>query len=426
MKKSFCFIPVISIALILSGCIISRTPSTNSVTMHFGNQKTFSVKVFPSKATYTWTLDGLPLTNTGSSYIYTAQVGEHVLTVRATHILGTDNQTWNIATDNTAPVVNAGPDQNVSVNASVTLNGSGTADADNDIISYHWQQTGGPAVTLNNAGTAIAQFGTAVPIGSVLTFELTVTDAAGMQSDDSCVITVSVISSPINDLLDSMVYLPAGTFMMGSDDDEYGQTSPVHEVSLQGFGIGAYEVTQAQYKAVMGVNPSYYQAPGYPNSENRPVEMVSWDDAREFCTALSLVKGRTFTLPSEAQWEYACRAGTDTLYSFGNDDSILGNYAWYVLNSGNQPHYVGTKLPNAWGLYDMHGNLSEWCLDSWHENYTGAPDDGSAWEPDAGTERVIRDGQYGFSASDLHSARRMYSHKYTGCSGWGFRIVEIP
>jgi formylglycine-generating enzyme required for sulfatase activity len=425
MNRYFYLMPVVAIALILSGCILSRTPSTNSVAIHFGDQKTFSVKVFPTKATFTWTLDGTPLSNTGNSYTYTSQIGQHYLSVRATHSLGTDKQTWNIGTDNTPPVVNAGPDQTVSVNANITLNGSGSTDKDNDIVSYHWQQTGGPSVTLANAGTAIAQFSTAVPIGSVLTFELTVNDAAGMQSNDSCVITVSVISSPINDLLDSMIYLPTGIFMMGSEDDEYDST-PVHQVSLQGFWIGATEVTQAQYKAVMGVNPSYFQAPSYPNSENRPVEMVSWDDAREFCAALSLVKGRTYTLPSEAQWEYACRAGTDTLYSFGNDDSLLGNYAWYVLNSCNQTHYVGTKLPNAWGLYDMQGNLSEWCLDSWHENYTGAPTDGSAWEPDAGTDRVLRDGQYGFYASDLRLARRMYSHQYTACSGWGFRIVEIP
>ena len=428
MKRSFYLIPVVAIALILSGCILSKTPSTNSVNMDFGDQKTFSVKVFPSNATYSWTLDGLPKSNTGNSYIYTAQIGHHFLTVQAKHVLGTDKQTWDIGTDNTPPVVSAGPDQTVSVNATVTLNGSGSTDKDNDIVSYQWQQTGGPAVTLINADKAIAQFSTAVPIGSVLTFELTVTDATELISQDSCVITVSGISAPINDLLNSMVNIPAGSFMMGSEDDEYGlaqMTTPVHQVTLQGFRIGAREVTQVQYKAVMGVNPSYYQSPSYPNSENRPVEMVSWDNAREFCAALSLVTGRTFTLPSEAQWEYACRAGADTLYSFGDDDSLLGNYAWYVLNSSNQPQYVGTKLPNAWGLYDMHGNLSEWCLDSWHENYTGAPSDGSAWEPDTGTDRVLRDGQYGFSASDLRSARRMYTQQYSGCSGWGFRIVEI-
>jgi formylglycine-generating enzyme required for sulfatase activity len=520
MKRYFYLIPIVAVALILSGCILSRTPSTNTVGISLGDHMTFSVKVFPSKATYSWTLDGMPLPNTGNSFIYTAQTGQHSLTVRATHSLGTDTQSWTIVTFNSPPVASAGPDQTVSVNAAVTLNGSTSTDPENDIVLYQWQQTGGPTVALNNASTAIADFtasvptgstltfsltvtdaeglhstdtcsvtvqqlnhdpvasagpdqtvsvnatvtlngsgstdvdnnivsyhwqqtgeppyvslvnadlaiahfSTSVPIGSVLTFELTVTDATGLQSKDTCVVTVSVVGSPIYGLLNSMVYIPAGTFMMGSEDDEYGYTSPIHQVTLQGFGIGAYEVTQAQYEAVMGVNPSYHRMPYDPQSGNRPVDLVTWDNAREFCTALSSVTGRTFTLPSEAQWEYTCRAESNTLFSFGDDDSLLGNYAWYELNSGNWTHYVGTKLPNAWGLYDMHGNVVEWCLDTWHENYTGAPTDGSAWEPDAGVTRVLRGGEYCFSASDLRSAYRRYSHQYSSTDSYGFRIVEI-
>jgi eukaryotic-like serine/threonine-protein kinase len=113
------------------------------------------------------------------------------------------------------------------------------------------------------------------------------------------------------------------------------------------------------------------------------VEQVSWYDAWEFCQKLSVMTGRAFDLPSEAQWEYACRAGSTTLYSFGDDIGLVNNYAWSSANSSST-HPVGLKLPNNWGLYDIHGNVWEFCLDSWHDNYTGAPTDGSAWEPGIG------------------------------------------
>jgi formylglycine-generating enzyme required for sulfatase activity len=223
-----------------------------------------------------------------------------------------------------------------------------------------------------------------------------------------------------------MVYIPAGTFMMGSTDNEYGwaqYTTPVHQVTLQAFDIGAYEVTQAQYEAVIGTNPSNFQGPTYPNTENNPVEMVSWYDARTFCTALSALTGRTFTLPSEAQWEYACRAGTTTLYSYGDSDALLGDYAWYWNNSGSLTHTVGTKLPNNWNLYDMHGNVWEWCLDSLHTNYTGAPNDGSAWEPETGSDRMIRGGSWldGYP----RSASRAYTFPDDRHIILGFRVLAV-
>ena len=234
--------------------------------------------------------------------------------------------------------------------------------------------------------------------------------------------------NPLIDLLNSMVPIPAGSFMMGSTDNEYGwaqYTTPVHMVWLQYFKIGAYEVTQAQYEAVMGVNPSYFQGPG---TENNPVEQVSWYDARAFCTALSrLTGGRTFTLPSEAQWEYACRAGTTTLYSYGDSDALLGDYAWYWDNSGSQTHPVGTKLPNPWGLYDMHGNVLEWCLDSGHGNYTGAPTDGSAWDPETDIDHEIRGGCWGLNLPGyFRSAWRNSNYTTDRYAIIGFRIVEIP
>jgi outer membrane protein assembly factor BamB len=191
MKRLLSILIVLIVTAMLSGCILSKTPKTNNVTMNIGEQKSFSINVFPSKATYTWTLDGSPLSNTTKSYTYTALAGEHFLVVRATQAFGTDTQTWNVY-GNSPPVANAGPDQTVPTDTTVTLDGSSSTDPDSNIVSIHWQQTGGPAVTLTNADAAIAQFTASVDKGSVLTFELTVTDAGGLQSKDTCVITIII------------------------------------------------------------------------------------------------------------------------------------------------------------------------------------------------------------------------------------------
>ena len=127
---------------------------------------------------------------------------------------------------------------------------------------------------------------------------------------------------------------------------------------INSFAIGKYPVTQEQYQAVMGNNPSYFQG----NPQN-PVESVSYDDAVVFCQKLSEMTGKNYRLPTESEWEYACRAGTTTDYYFGDDANQLGDYAWYEDNSGLITHPIGQKLPNAWGLYDMHGNVWEWCED---------------------------------------------------------------
>jgi formylglycine-generating enzyme required for sulfatase activity len=154
-----------------------------------------------------------------------------------------------------------------------------------------------------------------------------------------------------------LVLIRPGTFMMGSLDSEQGHApneGPQHEVTIsKPFYMGVTEVTQAQYEAVMGANPGYFKGP------TNPVENVSWDDADEFCRKLSGKTGKAFRLPTEAEWEYACRAGSKTRFSFGDSDGVLGDYAWF----GGKTKPVGQKKPNAWGLYDMHGNVSEWCAD---------------------------------------------------------------
>ncbi len=207
-----------------------------------------------------------------------------------------------------------------------------------------------------------------------------------------------------------MVHVPAGSFMMGGGTDDYEK--PVHQVTIgEGFYMGRYEVTQGQWQAVMGNNPSNFKG------DNLPVEQVSWNDVQEFLYKLNKRgDGFTYRLPTEAEWEYACRAGTTGDYA--GPINLMG---WYRSNSGGQTHAVGQKEPNAFGLYDMHGNVWEWCEDWYHKNYNGAPGDGSAWESGGEQkDRVLRDGSWSTYAFILRSANRDY-----GGSHEGFRVVAI-
>ncbi|WP_019499135.1 bifunctional serine/threonine-protein kinase/formylglycine-generating enzyme family protein [Pseudanabaena sp. PCC 6802] len=196
-----------------------------------------------------------------------------------------------------------------------------------------------------------------------------------------------------------MIYIPAGTFLMGASPQEgrhSGFESIQHPVSILPFYMGKYPITQAQWMAVAmlpPVNRTLDLDPSYFKGSNRPVECVSWYDAVEFCDRLYCQTGRNYQLPSEAQWEYACRAGTDTPFYFGKHlSSNLANYD-DVYSDGYRKNYyrpqtseVGIFPANAFGLHDMHGNVWEWCADNWHESYQGAPDDGSAWE-ESGNDR---------------------------------------
>jgi len=214
-----------------------------------------------------------------------------------------------------------------------------------------------------------------------------------------------------------------GKFTMGSPDSEQGRESnegPQHVVTLsRSFYLGVTEVTQAQYEAVMGTNPSQFKGP------TNPVERISWDDAVAFCRKLSKKTGRTFRLPTEAEWEYACRAGTRTRYGFGNDDAQLADYAWLNANSDRKTHPVGLKKPNAAGLFDMHGNVCEWCAD-WHGPYAA----GSARDPRgprSGTDRVLRGGTWGSGNRNQFRCAYRYTNVPTRRHYFnGFRCAVAP
>jgi len=228
-----------------------------------------------------------------------------------------------------------------------------------------------------------------------------------------------------------MVSIPGGSFMMGSPEDEEGRDgseSPQHKVNIPPFFLGRYSVTQQQYEAVMGYNPSYFKG------ANRPVEMINWNQATEFCQRLSQKTGRQYRLPSEAEWEYACRAGTTTPFCFGETITTdLANY-YGKKTYGSAPEGVfrrqttdvGSFPPNAFGLYDMHGNVWEWCQDVWHGNYNGAPTDGSAWESGGDSAfRVLRGGSWLFES--CRCADRFLRHA-SGSYHYdvGFRVALVP
>lgn len=212
-----------------------------------------------------------------------------------------------------------------------------------------------------------------------------------------------------------MVWVPGGLFMMGSKQRD--EEKPPHQVNVKGFWMGKFQVTQEQYEKVVGNNPSHFM--GLRN----PVEQVSWGDAVAFCRKLAEKTGKHYALPSEAQWEYACRAGNQGKWCFGDNENLLPDYAWYDKNSGSKTHPVGEKKANAWGLNDMEGNVWEWCQDWYHDNYNGAPMDGSAWETPAGQDRVLRGGSWAVSPSGTRSAYRGGYLPGFGDFRRGFRIL---
>ena len=236
-----------------------------------------------------------------------------------------------------------------------------------------------------------------------------------------------------------MVAIPGGTFLMGSPQDEkdsFGDERPQHEVNVPPFFIGKYPITQSQWKEIaatakididLETNPSNFKG------DELPVERVNWYQATEFCKRLSRETKREYRLPSEAEWEYACRAGTTTPFYFGETiTGELANYnAGYTYAGEAEGEYrqqttpVGQFSPNAFGLYDMHGNVWEWCADTWHDNYDGAPTDGSVWIEKGNSSRsTLRGGSWGSKPNNCRSAIRDDPAR-RGCriNNVGFRVV---
>jgi formylglycine-generating enzyme required for sulfatase activity len=217
-----------------------------------------------------------------------------------------------------------------------------------------------------------------------------------------------------------LVLIPAGEFLMGSldsDTDAYDDEKPQHRVQIsRPFYLGRYTVTQAQYAAVTGENPSHFEG-----SNDLPVENVSWDDAIAFCDTLSKREGlkpyyqsgsvaplgaESYRLPTEAEWEYACQAGVNTRYSFGDDSASVGDFAWYSRNAKSKTHPVGQKRPNPWGLYDMHGNVWEWCRDGYAAHYYNESPVADPLGPPQSLDRVFRGGGWHDDPRDCRRAFR--------------------
>jgi formylglycine-generating enzyme required for sulfatase activity len=211
------------------------------------------------------------------------------------------------------------------------------------------------------------------------------------------------------------------------DNNGYADEKPVHEVNVSAFLMGKYPVTQKQWEAVSKLPQAsigLQTRPSHFYGDNRPVEQISWHEAVEFCKRLEKKTNRQFRLPSEVEWEYTCRAGSTTSYCFGSNDSQLGNYAWLSTNSGSETHPVGQKSPNNWGLYDMHGNVWEWCADHWHSDYQGAPSDSKAWlSSDNSSSRLLRGGSWNDSSGSCRSANRGNNYPDYRFSNYGFRLA---
>jgi formylglycine-generating enzyme required for sulfatase activity len=216
------------------------------------------------------------------------------------------------------------------------------------------------------------------------------------------------------------VLIRAGKFIMGSPETEAGRSPDEfdHVVRIsRPFYIGAMPVTQEQFYSIMNINPSNTKG------DNHPVEEVTWLQAMEFCARLSRLTDQSVTLPTEAQWEFAARAGTDTPYFFGSDASLLGKYAWYSRNASRKTHPVGEKLPSSNGLYDIYGNVLEWCRDYYDEGYYAASPRRDPGGPSGGEGRALRGGCWHRDAEQCRSAARAVNIGVERSSSFGFRII---
>ena len=228
-----------------------------------------------------------------------------------------------------------------------------------------------------------------------------------------------------------LILIQAGKFTMGSPEDEIGRKyseGPQEEVTIsKPFYMGVYEVTQVQWRAIMGTKPWARRERDHPGVH--AASGITWDDANKFCEILSKETGKKVTLPRETQWEYACRAGSKTTYCFGNDTSRLRDYAWFNRNTQNEryAHAPGQKKPNAWGLYDMHGNVGEWCNDWWTEKDYGRSKVFPPEEVIKAKSIIVRGGSWGDDPDECRSAYRDWNRyiRHPFHLFGGFRVI-IP
>lgn len=215
-----------------------------------------------------------------------------------------------------------------------------------------------------------------------------------------------------------LILIPAGELILDSDRCSCG-THINKAVILKPFYLGKYLVTQKVWKSIMGIDPSCFEG------DDRPVECISWYDVQEFVKQLNTMEGTDkYRLPTENEWEYACRAGTSTRYSFGDADSKLGKYAWHYGNSGNETHPVGQKKPNQWGLYDMHGNVWEWCQNRSIQNYEDDLAHARTWEDVAVFSPALRGGSWVNYPQKCRSSYRITFHPNYGHYSLGFRLLR--
>lgn len=228
------------------------------------------------------------------------------------------------------------------------------------------------------------------------------------------------LAAAYTDSITGMEFVPVkgGCFQMGDTFGDGGEK--VHQVCVDGFFMGTYEVTQGQYQKIMGTNPSHFKACGL----NCPVENVSWEDAQEFIRQLNERTGRNYRLPYEAEWEYAARSGGKNEQFAGTSDlDDLGGYAWFGDNSGKKTHAVGTRRPNGLGLYDMSGNVWEWCKDWYSDDYYAKSPQKNPRGPLSGSDRVLRGGSWNGSAGYARAAIRYYFTPGIRNHFLGFRLV---
>jgi formylglycine-generating enzyme required for sulfatase activity len=227
----------------------------------------------------------------------------------------------------------------------------------------------------------------------------------------------------------TMIVVPAGRFMMGSRESEEGRSSnegPQREVTIaRSFSVSTTEVTFAQWDACFAAGACAKISDSTWGRNDRPVINVSWDDAKQYAAWLNRITGKDYRLLTEAEWEYCARAGSSARFPFGEAEEQLDQYAWYNKNAGGKTHSVANKKPNAFGLHDMHGNVFEWVDDSWHDNYTGAPTDGSAWlQGGSDSLRVIRGGAWISRPQALRAALRANFNSGGRYSNLGFRLAR--